>query len=87
MNDKIKELAERANLQDGWFCGQGNIEKFAELVVRECMITIALEGQKIAQSMPVVDVTNYVKMSHLNGMIDAAMAYSEKIKKHFGVGE
>jgi hypothetical protein len=36
MNDKIKELALQANLQDGWFCGQGNIEKFAELIVKEC---------------------------------------------------
>jgi len=87
MNDKIKELAEQASKEAFPINSIAFMEKFAELIVRECMITIALEGQKIAQSMPVVDVTNYVEMSHLNGMIDAAMAYSEKIKKHFGVGE
>ena len=37
MNPRIKQLAEHANLQDGWFCGQGNIEKFAQLIVRECV--------------------------------------------------
>ena len=36
MNERIKELAGQANLYDGWFCGKGNIEKFAELIVREC---------------------------------------------------
>ena len=36
MNERIKTLAEQASLHDGWFCGQGNIEKFAELIIREC---------------------------------------------------
>ena len=36
MNKRIKELAKQANLHDGWFCGNGNIEKFAELIVQEC---------------------------------------------------
>ena len=36
MNERIKELAASSNLYDGWFCGKGNIEKFAELIVREC---------------------------------------------------
>ena len=41
MNERIKLLAEQANLQDGWFCGQGNIEKFAELIVRECGVALS----------------------------------------------
>ena len=36
MKERLKELAEQAKLYDGWFCGKGNIEKFAELIVREC---------------------------------------------------
>ena len=36
MNERIQQLAEQAKLYDGWFCGKGNIEKFAELIVREC---------------------------------------------------
>jgi hypothetical protein len=37
MNERIKLLAEQANLQDGWFCGQGNIEKFAQLIVADVL--------------------------------------------------
>ena len=37
MNKRIKELSEQAKLYDGWFCGNGNIEKFAELIVKECI--------------------------------------------------
>lgn len=37
MNKRIKELSEQAKLYDGWFCGNGNIEKFADLIVRECI--------------------------------------------------
>ena len=36
MNERIQQLAEQAKLYDGWFCGKGNIEKFAELIIREC---------------------------------------------------
>ena len=35
MKERLKELAEQAKLYDGWFCGKGNIEKFAELIVKE----------------------------------------------------
>jgi hypothetical protein len=41
MNKRIEQLAEQANLHDGWFCGQGNIEKFAELIVRECGVALS----------------------------------------------
>ena len=40
MNERIKQLAKQASLHDGWFCGQGNIEKFAELIVKECIDNI-----------------------------------------------
>ena len=37
MNERIKELAEQANCSiDGMGYGEGNIENFAELIVREC---------------------------------------------------
>ena len=41
MNNRIRELAEQAKLYDGWFCGNGNIEKFAELIVQECIDLIS----------------------------------------------
>ena len=37
-NERIQKLAEQANCSiDGMGYGEGNIEKFAELIVRECL--------------------------------------------------
>ena len=37
MNERIKELSEQAGCSiDGMGYGEGNVEKFAELIVREC---------------------------------------------------
>lgn len=37
MNSKIKELAERADCTiDGLGYGEGNIEKFAQLIIQKC---------------------------------------------------
>ena len=37
MNERIQKLAEEANCNiDGMGYGEGNLEKFAELIVREC---------------------------------------------------
>ena len=38
MNERIRELAEQAGCSiDGMGYGEGNVEKFAELIVRECV--------------------------------------------------
>ena len=37
MNERIKELAESSKLYDCLFCGEGNIEKFAKLIIQECV--------------------------------------------------
>lgn len=37
MNEQIRELAKQAGCSiDGMGYGEGNVEKFAELIVREC---------------------------------------------------
>lgn len=37
MNERIKEIVEQAGCTiDGMGYGEGNIEKFAELIVKEC---------------------------------------------------
>lgn len=44
MNERIQELAEQAGCSiDGMGYGEGNVEKFAELIVRECA-TLAFDG-------------------------------------------
>jgi hypothetical protein len=45
MNKRIQELAEEANCNiDGMGYGEGNLEKFAELIVRECMSLVSEPG-------------------------------------------
>ncbi len=37
MNDRIKELAKQADCTiDGMGFGEGNVEEFAKLIIREC---------------------------------------------------
>ena len=70
MNERIRQLAEQAKLYDGWFCGKGNIEKFAQLIVRDCM-DIARE---VGTSTEPEDFA-----------LDRCYEIETKIKEHFGV--
>ena len=40
MNEQIKELAEQARLLTGWPVGEIEYQKFAELIVAECISTL-----------------------------------------------
>jgi hypothetical protein len=40
MNKRIKELATEARLLTGWPVGEVEYQKFAELIVRECLVVI-----------------------------------------------
>lgn len=52
MNEKIKELAECAGFMDTWFSesGEVDVEKFAELIIREHLIVWEMmnNGNKVA---------------------------------------
>lgn len=37
MNERIKQLATEARLLTGWSVGEVEYQKFAELIVRECI--------------------------------------------------
>jgi len=37
MNERIRELATKARLLTGWPVGEVEYQKFAELIVRECI--------------------------------------------------
>ena len=42
MNERIQKLAEEANCNiDGMGYGEGNLEKFAELIVQECGVALS----------------------------------------------
>ena len=49
MNERIRELADEAGFMDSWFSESGDdcereLKKFAELIVRECMTNLYLNG-------------------------------------------
>jgi len=76
MNERIRELAERAGCSiDGMGYGEGNVEKFAELIVRECMLQC-------------IKVENDVELSdYEGGFKDGALLCYQEIQEHFGVEE
>ena len=95
MNERIKELAEQAKqyardqfahtMEPGLFSADVFQEKFAELIIQDCVTTIINEGKKIADSLPVVDRSNFTKVAEQVGMANSALSYSVRIKEHFGL--
>lgn len=79
MNERTRELAEQAGCSiDGMGYGEGNVEKFAELIVRECVN----RGSVLA--------THYIEKhteQEQTFLLAAVADYSTEIKKHFGVEE
>ena len=78
MKDKIKEIAYQVKLldDDGWNTSNltRDVEKFAELIIRECMKVIEEEQDKLP-------CDNVYHTGIKNGVWQA----SEIISKHFGV--
>lgn len=79
MNERIKELAGQANLYDGWFCGKGNIEKFAELIVQECIDKIETYQIPVGNSAAGEMACEWT--------YDALKAVRDEIRETFGVEE
>jgi hypothetical protein len=76
MNERIKLLADQAtsyNNSDGWLFDK---EKFAELIVRECVAE--LESVKVNEYR-----TDVYDIGYDDGLTQAV----ETIKEHFGVEE
>jgi len=74
MNERIRKLAEQAKLYNGWFCGQGNIEKFAELILKDVFDRF---GDEILS-------LHYLKQECCQ---DSVHLLKSKIQEHFGVEE
>ena len=83
MNKKIEELAHRAVAESGqefwWLNNDLCIEKFAELIVSECIETITAYDLVPGHSAKWEDI--YEIHARLLGDL------SEEIKEHFGVEE
>ena len=75
MNKRIRKLAEQANCSiDGMGYGEGNIEKFAELIVKEC---IGCCEQVISDPVP----------ESVDTWLNGGSQCIDEIKLHFGVKE
>ena len=75
MNERIKELAQQAGCSiDGMGYGEGNVEKFAELIIREC---IGCCGQVISDPVP----------ESVDSWLNGGEQCIQEIKQHFGVEE
>jgi hypothetical protein len=88
MNERIKELAEQADMKL-WFIGDGlssnaiigdkNIEKFAELIVKECIDKIETYRIPVGNSSSGELACEWT--------YDALKEIRDEIKEHFGVEE
>jgi hypothetical protein len=75
MNERIKELSKQAGCYyDGMGYGEGNIEKFAELIVMEC---IGCCEQVISDPVP----------ESVDTWLNGGSQCIDEIKQHFGVQE
>ena len=73
MNERIKELAIKARLLTGWPVGEVEYQKFAELIVAECV--------KLCEHESKDDIYDPYDM----GMSGQSNNIKTAIKQHFGV--
>ena len=85
MNERIKLLAEQAGMGP-WGVGNDDnvseiVEKFAELLVRECL------NQVREQYLPVLEDELMMKDTHWDGYVQCGVDSYVAIREHFGVEE
>jgi hypothetical protein len=90
MNERIKELREQATRTAMWpgdpEAGELNAEKFAELIVQECIAQCEQVATAADAKSKSKFVTDDGRMLH-EGMWGGAKNCSGQIKQHFGVAE
>ena len=85
MNERIKELAEQARLLTGWPVGEVEYQKFAELIVQECISILETEIELVKGYKSTA--CNDFDVRWHQGKIEHFAKLVEKSKKHFGVEE
>ena len=88
MNERIRELAEQAR-QIGEYGNYGQIQlstqqfeqKFAELIIAECL------SQVREQYLPVLEDELMMKDTHWDGYVQCGVDSYVAIREHFGVKE
>jgi len=85
MNELIKKLMEQAGLQPYYDAQEGQIERFAELIVRECGKYLESEAERLYALSAQESNPNFQS----NFEICAEKCYDniQGLKEHFGVEE
>jgi hypothetical protein len=90
MNERILQLAKQAGLDDDMFpldeWDNPELEKFAKLIVRECIAQCEQVATAADAKSKSKFVTDDGRMLH-EGMWGGAKNCSGQIKQHFGVAE
>ena len=89
MNERIKQLAEQAFFDEStsrpstkmYTFSDHKMEKFAELIVKECM------NQVREQYLPVLEDEHMMKDTHWAHYVQCGVDSYVAIKEHFGVEE
>ena len=84
MNERIRELAVQARLLTGWPNGEVEYQKFAELIVKECMDLCEQIAKDAHEQKESSFLTADGKQLY-NGVWGGAMNCIGRIKNHFGV--
>nr|QMP83494.1 MAG: hypothetical protein [Caudoviricetes sp.] len=78
MNERIKELAKEARLLTGWTVGECEYQKFAELIVNECVDLILKSEEDVFDEE---DPNN----PYYQGMIRGKLDDCHLLKDTFGI--
>jgi hypothetical protein len=82
MNERIQELLEQSGLQPYYDAQEGQIEKFAELIVAECMRQVEEEYKSVLEDKEMM------KDTHWDGYVQCGVDSYVAIREHFfGVEE
>jgi len=76
MNERIQQLAEQAKLFTGWPNGETEYQKFAELIIRECIDIVKPTQHHEAFAQGYLGDVDGLEL--LDGKV-------KQIQKHFGV--
>jgi hypothetical protein len=83
MNERIKQLAIEARLLTGWPVGEVEYQKFAEMIVQECIGILETEIELVKGYKSTA--CNDFDVRWHQGKIEHFVKLVEKSKKHFGV--
>ena len=85
MNERIKKLLEQSGLQPYYDAQEGHIEKFAELIVKECIEMSNLEAAHYRAQAD--EAKSKQAFDYEFNSAATCLGVGLRIRKHFGVEE